>query len=40
VRECYLALAEAEPERFVVVDASRDKESVRASIESIVEDII
>jgi dTMP kinase len=40
VRECYLALAEAEPERFVIVDASLDKESVRASIESIVDGII
>ena len=40
VRECYLALAEAEPERFAVVDASLDKESVRASIESIIEHII
>ncbi len=40
VRECYLSLAESEPKRFVVVDASRDLASVRASIESIVDDII
>ncbi len=40
VRECYLSLAESEPDRFVVVDASRDLASVRASIESIVDDII
>ncbi len=40
VRECYLSLAEAEPERFVVVDASVDMDTVRASIESIVDRII
>ena len=40
VRECYLSLAEAEPERFVVVDASVDMDTVRASIESIVDRIV
>lgn len=40
VRECYLSLAQAEPERFVVVDASVDIDTVRASIESIVDRII
>ncbi|MCH7637333.1 MAG: dTMP kinase, partial [Proteobacteria bacterium] len=40
VRECYLSLAEAEPERFVVVDASVDMDTVRASIASIVDSII
>ena len=40
VRECYLSLAEAEPERFVVVDASRDLDTVRLSIESIIDRII
>jgi len=40
VRECYLSLAEAEPERLVVVDASRDLDTVRASIESIADRII
>ncbi len=40
VRECYLSLAEAEPERFVVVDASVDIDTVRASIVSIVDRII
>lgn len=40
VRECYLSLAEAEPERFVVVDASVDMDTVRASIASIVDRII
>ena len=40
VRECYLSLAEAEPEQFVVVDASVDMDTVRASIESIVDRIV
>jgi len=40
VRECYLSLAEAEPERFVVVDASVDMDTVRAAIASIVDRII
>ena len=40
VRECYLSLAEAEPERFAVIDASRDMDTVRASIESIIDGII
>ncbi len=40
VRECYLSLAEAEPERFVVVDASVDMNTVRAAIASIVDRII
>ena len=40
VRECYLSLAEAEPERFAVIDASGDIESVRASIESVIDQII
>ncbi len=40
VRECYLSLAEADPERFVVVDASVDMDTVRASIASIVDRII
>ena len=40
VRECYLSLAEAEPERFVIVDASVDMDTVRASIASIVDRII
>ena len=40
IRECYLALAEAEPDRFVVVDASREIEAVHATIESIVNDIV
>jgi len=35
VRACYLQLAAAEPDRFVVVDASQDLEVVRRSIEGI-----
>ena len=35
VRQCYLELAAAEPDRFVVVDATRDLEAVGASIQSI-----
>ena len=40
VRQCYLALAEAEPDRFVVVDAARDIAAVRTTIESIVDGIV
>lgn len=36
VRECYLGLAASEPERFVVVDATADMDTVRSDIESIV----
>jgi len=36
VRDCYLGLAAAEPERFVVVDATTDVDTVRSDIESIV----
>ena len=36
VRECYLGLAASEPERFVVVDATADIDTVRSNIESIV----
>ena len=35
VRECYLKLAEAEPDRFVIVDATQDRNSVQATIEAI-----
>jgi dTMP kinase len=35
VRECYLQLANAEPERFVIVDASADRDIVRQSVEEI-----
>jgi len=34
-RDCYLDLAAAEPQRFAVVDASRDKEAVRATIDAV-----
>ena len=40
VRECYLSLAEADPDRFAVIDASRDIDAVRVSIESIIDSII
>jgi len=36
VRECYLGLAASEPERFVIVDATADMDTVRSDIESIV----
>ncbi len=39
VRECYLKLAEAEPDRFVIVDATQDRDSVRATIEAIAAEI-
>jgi dTMP kinase len=35
VRETYLQLAEQEPDRFVVVDATRDLDSVKADIERV-----
>ena len=37
VRQAYLELARAEPERFVVVDASRDLESVKHDLGTIAE---
>jgi len=40
VRECYLSLAEGDPERFAVIDASRDIDAVRVSIESVIDGII
>ncbi len=39
VRECYLELAEAEPDRFVIVDATQDRDSVQATIEAIAAEI-
>ncbi len=35
VRECYLSLAAAEPERFTIVDATESLSDVRAKIEAI-----
>lgn len=35
VRDTYLRLAEAEPDRFVIVDAGEDLETVQAAIEAI-----
>jgi dTMP kinase len=39
-RECYLSLAAAEPQRFAVVDASRDIAAVRAEIETVMYNIL
>jgi dTMP kinase len=39
-RECYLSLAAAEPQRFAVVDASRDIAAVRAEIETVMHNIL
>jgi dTMP kinase len=39
-RECYLSLAAAEPERFAVVDANREKAAVRATIDAIINGIL
>ena len=36
VRECYLTLAKAEPDRFVIVDATQDLSTVRDTIEAII----
>jgi dTMP kinase len=35
VRQTYLQLAEAEPDRFVIVDATQDRDAVQQAIESI-----
>lgn len=40
VREAYLALAEAEPERFLVLDASLPPEQIAASIRTRVEQVL
>ena len=40
VRDTYLALAQAEPERFTVVDCSRDLASVQAALRVIADDIL
>mgnify|MGYP001811955636 FL=1 len=37
VRQCYLELAENEPERFVVIDANRDLDSVQRDLGAVVE---
>lgn len=39
-RECFLSLAAAEPERFAVVDANRDKEAVRVTIAAVVNEVL
>lgn len=39
-RDCFLSLAAAEPERFAVVDANRDKQAVGATIEAIINDLL
>ena len=39
VRETYLQLAVAEPDRFVIVDATQDLDSVRQTIESIADSL-
>jgi dTMP kinase len=39
-RDCYLSLAAAEPERFAVVDANRDKAAVRATIDAVINGIL
>jgi len=39
VRETYLRLAEAEPERFIVIDATQDLETVQRAIEEIGADL-
>ncbi len=39
-RDCYLSLAEAEPDRFTVVDASEDIDSVRTTIDSVINNFL
>lgn len=38
VRQCYLEIAAAEPQRCVIVDASQELAAVRASLEAILDD--
>jgi len=40
VRDCYLGLAQAEPERFVVIDASQDLDDVSAEVEAAVAQLL
>ncbi len=40
VRQCYLEIAEAEPERFVVLDTARDIDEVRADMSVLADKII
>ena len=40
VRETYLRLAEQEPDRFVLIDATRDLDSVKADIERVAEALL
>ncbi len=40
VRQAYLQLAEREPDRFVIVDCSRDLDAVRAAINEIAEALL
>lgn len=40
VRNCYLELAIAEPDRFVVVDATQDLAAVRAAVEAAATDLL
>ena len=40
VRACYLSLAEAEPDRFVVIDAGQDPDAVRDAIEALAQNIV
>lgn len=40
VRACYLRLAESDPDRFVVVDASQDLATVNAAIERIADQLL
>jgi dTMP kinase len=40
VRETYLQLAEQEPDRFVLIDATRDLDSVKADIERVAEALL
>lgn len=40
VRECYLELAAAEPERFVVIDTNRSLDEVEADIRALAEQVL
>jgi dTMP kinase len=40
VRECYLQIAAREPERFVVIDTTRDMDAVSADVASLIDEIL
>jgi dTMP kinase len=40
VRECYLQIAAREPDRFVVIDTTRDIDEVSADVANLIDEIL